>query len=116
MEWIQKLDIDRQGKIMNSIKNVYLILVNNPEIDIYYDFCEEKVLIKKVPWRKLEGSEWSREWTDMVLTGYNGRSIPFLSDTAELYFFFEGVYGITDHNKINAGFKIYLSRKDGDHD
>lgn len=83
--WMQRLQRNRNGEIVNSIANLRLIIDNDPRLKgrfAYNEFTNRNMVIGALPWDKRAG----RVWSDV--------------DDAGMRFYMERVYRIVGVNKI----------------
>lgn len=95
LEWTSKLDVDRKGNVLGTIGNCIVILNNDDRLkDVlaYDDFEKRELLLKDLPWRRLEDT--SKGLLD--------------SDDAGFRNYFESVYGITNSSKIKDAMDIVI--------
>lgn len=96
-EWLKEMDIDRQGKYVNTINNVALILDNDPNLKGCFgkdEFGGKKMVLRNLPWRK-------------------AHLYPYVKDT-DLQFlckYLEKIYGITGKGCIVDGFDTHIELK-----
>lgn len=86
-DWLEKLDVKKNGDILPTAKNVMLILQNDPHLAgkiAYNEFSYRPVVRGDMPWRKKAEGEY---WSDR--------------DDASLRNYLETIYGITGQGKIN---------------
>lgn len=61
-EWLTKLEYDKKGNLENTIRNVMLVLENDPRIKgklIYDEFANRAFVKKGAPWSDLGNHDWS---------------------------------------------------------
>ncbi|WP_017726750.1 virulence-associated E family protein [Halalkalibacterium ligniniphilum] len=86
-EWMEKLDVKKNGDILSTAHNIMLILQNDPRLAnkiAYNKFSYRPVIRGDLPWRKKDEGE---QWQDR--------------DDASLRNYLESVYTITGNSKIN---------------
>lgn len=86
--WVDKLEVKKNGDIVATIDNIYLILMNDPNLKdcYYYDtFQEAPVISGDMPWIKQEARASAR-WDD--------------TDDAGLRWYIEKTYHITGIAKV----------------
>lgn len=97
LDWAENLETDRKGQALQTIRNVILILENDPRIknNMYWnDFSKFAMLKRDLPWRKIG------EFTDYLID----------ADDPSFREFFETNYGITNKDKINDAINIVLHK------
>ena len=63
-DWIEKLELDRSGKYVNSASNINIILRNDDFLKdafSYNTFDRKKYINKSVPWRNISKPEPVRD-------------------------------------------------------
>lgn len=56
-DWIKKLNIDKQGNILNGLDNIVTILLNDIQLKdriIFDEFDQRETAVKALPWRTVE--------------------------------------------------------------
>lgn len=89
-EWVKQLEMDENGAIDASAKNLETIMRNDANLkDCFYtdQFASRLVIRRDVPWRKIGHEPW---WKD--------------SDDAGLRVYLEKTYGIVNKSKIDDAF------------
>lgn len=87
--WEATLKTDSKGNIKSTIKNVVIIMMNDPQLIgtvARNDFKERPVLIHDTPWHKVQDKLNGDVWTD--------------TDDAQLRLYIEECYGIEKVSKI----------------
>lgn len=99
-DWLSSLSVNSKGKFESTRDNVFLILLNDPNLKAkyYYDeFKERPIVSGDLPWESLE-KRISAGWSDF--------------DDAGLRLYLEKVYGIDNPSKINDAVELAMkSRK-----
>ncbi|MDW7669433.1 MAG: virulence-associated E family protein [Bacillota bacterium] len=91
LEWLKKVNYDKRGKVVQSIRNVIAILENDPRLKgriAFNEFANRAVIKGALPWN----DEVDADWKD--------------SDDAGLRYYLENTYEITHANKIDDGLKL----------
>ncbi len=99
-EWIRGLEGDKNGKLLNTINNVLLILRNDRKFKgaICWDELAQRPLLRRnLPWRKIKDKPEFGE-----------------DDDANLRLYLEAQYQLTNISKINDAVTI-VSRENGFH-
>lgn len=94
--WQQGLSFARNGSIAQTIENVYLILLNDPNLKdklCFNEFTKRIVIRGDLPWRKIGENEF---WSDR--------------DDAALELYLEKVYGLNKQAKIKTGFTTAVTK------
>ncbi len=66
-EWVEMLEVDRKGKALSTIDNVYLILRHDPLLAgaiAYNRMRERPVAVRDLPWRPIENLPGGSAWND----------------------------------------------------
>ncbi len=87
--WLAELDTDKQGRPLQSIRNVYIILTHDPLIKgaiAYNSFKERLVAVTDLPWRGVADTVNGDAWMDV--------------DDSELRRYLETAYHITGKERI----------------
>ena len=95
-DWIEKLELDRSGKYVNSASNINIILRNDDflkEAFSYNTFDRKKYINKSVPWRDIPKREPIRD-----------------VDFAGLRNYIEVVYNIVSSAKIDDAIQLEFER------
>lgn len=92
--WLEQLDRDSKARYLSSIKNVSIILANDPQLKKCFAFDEFMgcaVVLRNLPWRRV--TELTRRVTD--------------GDEAQLLKFLEIKYLITSRQSIATAFETH---------
>jgi putative DNA primase/helicase len=95
-EWKKDLDIDRKSKILSTVKNIVIILENDPRLKgrlAFNEFEQREVILKKLPWPQKEKD--AGYFTD--------------ADVSNLVHYLEK-YDISSTPKVEHALKIVFSR------
>lgn len=87
-KWMAELTVDKTGRVMSTINNIYHILCHDPELKgrlAYNDFKSRLVARKDLPWRKIADPVNGDAWTD--------------ADDSELRRYLELAYGINSKDR-----------------
>lgn len=90
--WADELEVDRKGKVLSTIDNVYIILLHDPLLKgavSYNDLKVRPVALRSLPWRKVTDTVNGSTWTD--------------ADDSALRRYLEKVYKLTGKEKIMDG-------------
>lgn len=90
--WADDLEVDRKGKVLSTIDNVYIILLHDPLLKgtvAYNDLKVRPVALRSLPWRKVTDTVNGSTWSD--------------ADDSALRRFLEKFYKITGKEKIMDG-------------
>lgn len=90
--WADGLEVDRKGKVLSTIDNVYLILLHDPLLKgtiAYNNLKVRPVALLDLPWRKVAEHVNGSTWSD--------------SDDGELRWYLEKYYKLTGKEKIMDG-------------
>lgn len=97
LDWISQLTVNSKGAIESTIDNVYIILLNDPELKgkfIYDEFKERPVVLGDMPWLEYK-KRVSDSWIDV--------------DDAGLRRHLEKTYQIDNFNKIKDAVDLAMS-------
>lgn len=90
--WADELEVDRKGKVLSTIDNVYIILLHDPLLKgavAYNDLKVRPVALQSLPWRTVADTVNGSTWTD--------------ADDSALRRYLEKFYKITGKDKIMDG-------------
>lgn len=90
--WADELEVDRKGKVLSTIDNVYIILLHDPLLKgavAYNNLKVRPVALLNLPWRKVTEHVNGSTWSD--------------SDDSELRWYLEKYYKLTGKEKIMDG-------------
>lgn len=90
--WADELEVDRKGKVLSTINNVYVILLHDPLLKgavAYNDLKVRPVALRSLPWRKVSDTVNGSTWSD--------------ADDSALRRYLEKVYKLTGKEKIMDG-------------
>lgn len=114
-EWIAEMEVDRKGNYLTSVKNIRLILENDPKLKnkiSYNELSQKTVVVKKMPWDKKRFTG-ERMWTDEdwgCLRCYLAEEPYNLSRTPKL----EDVMSLIKTNNTFHPIRQYLNRLEWD--
>ncbi|MGW8263282.1 hypothetical protein ACWHAR_25325, partial [Bacillus sp. LR--39] len=87
MDWLEHLDVKKNGDVLSTAKNIILILQNDPRLAgkiAWNDFSHRAAVLGDLPWRKLSEGDY---WTDR--------------DDASLRNYLETIYKICGQGKVH---------------
>ncbi|MFB7487833.1 virulence-associated E family protein [Bacillus subtilis] len=87
MDWLEHLDVKKNGDVLSTAKNIILILQNDPRLAgkiAWNDFSHRAAVLGDLPWRKLSEGDY---WTDR--------------DDASLRNYLETIYKISGQGKVH---------------
>ena len=90
--WADDLEVDKKGKVLSTIDNVYIILQHDPLLKgtiAYNDLKVRPVALQDLPWRKVTEHVNGSTWND--------------SDDGELRWYLEKYYKLSGKEKIMDG-------------
>lgn len=128
-DWIEKLELDRSGKYVNSASNINIILRNDDflkEAFSYNVFDRKKYINKSVPWRNITKREPIRDvdyagLRNYIEVVYNIVSSPKIDDAIQLEFERNAFHPIQEYLKslswdgiprVDTAFIDYLGAAD----
>lgn len=91
-DWLNKLEVDRKGNVLNTIDNAYTILQHDPMLKgcvAYNDLKVRPVALRDLPWRKVTDTINGSTWTD--------------ADDSALRRYLEKYYRLSGKEKIMDG-------------
>ncbi len=97
LEWMSKLEYDKKGRIVESGMNCKIILENDSNLQgiLGYDSFRSRVVMRHLPWRKVEKDTIS--WSD--------------EDDADLRLYYERVYGLKVNRLLQDAFMSVMSAR-----
>ncbi len=90
--WVDELEVDRKGRVLSTIDNVYIILLHDPLLKgavSYNDLKVRPVALQDLPWRAVADHINGSTWTD--------------ADDSALRWYLEKYYKLTGKEKIMDG-------------
>lgn len=103
--WLQEMDVDRKGNCLSTIRNVALILENDPRLKgcfVTDEFRRRKIIARNLPWRKV--TEHTKYLTDddmadlrKYLERYDITSNPKIKDALDSHFAAHSIHPVRDY-------------------
>lgn len=99
-EWMERLELDKQGNVKSTIGNALLVFTNDPAftgVFAFNEFEQREVALKPCPWdRKSRRLKYPRPLEEF--------------DDAEISLYMEQTYNITHEGNIGKALKVVSSR------